>query len=330
MNDGPSELVVAMIVVALSVVVINDWQKRRLAERAWESGEKPKRKYLNHRTDWGLVVLLTVVTIGGALIESPWHTFSPEFRETLMEWGAWLHSIGKIGLWVAVVVALIVSLIGGLIVVSLLVLARFFVVRDSDLTQIKELAFKGDIETALDLTHQVLDGPGKQVGTPKHLAALFHLAALEGMRGNWQETLLLIEQVERFAASPILLDEIRSLTYWQLGRLEEAEHGFREILRRNPYDAVGLAALGLFLFDTDRPEESLTVLKSLECVIAGRMFTSRRAFHLLEHLRQVTNARRHLAPDVPLAESELAMRRMLLASMDHVGFRGLGMPEIGP
>lgn len=316
MNDTPYGIIVTIVVGAFVVVAINDWQKRRLAKRAWDKGEKPQRWLLDNRTSWGFMVVATIAILVAAAIKIQWNDFSPELRGTLMHTGTWLKFGARVAMWVlGVVVAAVV-----LLVIFANVGIRLTRWRNRDFVQVQTLILQGSTEAAIDLVQRILDGPGQQVGTAKHQAALYYLAVAEGMRGNWQETLLLIERLEPYSRSPHVFVATKSLAFWQLGRLEDAERGFRERVRVNPDNAIGQAALGLFLVNTDRTAEASTVLQSVDCMVATKS-ASPAEIDLTEHLRHATNSRRHLGPDVTPAESDLAMRQLLTTSMEGIVFR---------
>ncbi len=59
-----------MLVVALVIVVVNDWTKARAYRKAERMGRKPRALWENHRTSWSWVstlVVFALILIGVAI-----------------------------------------------------------------------------------------------------------------------------------------------------------------------------------------------------------------------------------------------------------------------
>lgn len=315
-DEVPHVMIAVMMIGAFGIAAINDWQKRRLVERAWQRGERPKTSYFNNRTDWRFVIVMSIVLIVAAVAGIQWKNLTPQQRAALMEVGPWLGFAGRVLLWLmGGMLAMLVALI-----VFLKLLMRLERLRNRELVQAELVALQGNVDKAIELVQQVLDGPGKQPGTAKYLASLYRMAAFEGMRGNWNAALVLMEQLDPYATTPQVFLATKSLIFWKLGRHDEAEQCLREAADANPTNGARQAALGLYLFDTGRINEATDVSHTLDGMQAAR-YPSEVEIDLAEHLRQLMNARRGITPEVTQAQSDTVMRQLLISSMDGVIFR---------
>lgn len=65
MFDDPEVLVVAvLLMVALVIVILNDWTKRIAVAKAKDRNQTPKRSYLNNKTSWQFVLVFCVLAAG--------------------------------------------------------------------------------------------------------------------------------------------------------------------------------------------------------------------------------------------------------------------------
>jgi len=251
--SSEASFALAIGVVALLIVVLNDRSKQKAARRAEQKGRKPPQRYLNNKTSWWLVLALLI--------------FCP-----VVIVFAYCSSLLGVSHWVAIVFTTFAVAVLARVAFLYLVVVRKLRV----LNRATRLAQAGDVEGAIALSKEHMRRHGPTVFLYNNLAA-YH-----GLQDEWSEALAMIEQAEQMGdAEPFLLGS-KGMALWKLGRTDEALSSFEEACRRAPND-LGIACnYGSLLVEVGRLPEALELLRTADDLFADQRNRSAASHQVFE------------------------------------------------
>ena len=247
----------------------------------------------------------------------------PEANSTIDQatgWTAWG--------WKLATLLLLPFAVAGLLATSLVAYILFRVRRQSrDFVRIEQLAMNGEVAAAIKHLQDILKLSGHDIANTGNSKAVNYMAALEGMNGQWDSALKLIQRLELDFRSETLFLANKALILWKLGHLTDAEVCLRDHLRLTPDDVIPVCALGLFLAESNKISEATESLHLADQKYVERTnwSASRRqtADMVLESLRSIVRDSSHSNSnsDVPISPRiDKAIRAMLISNASGISF----------
>lgn len=228
---------IALVIVAIAVVILNDRHKARVVRRARTKGRRPAARYLNYKTSWGLVLSLligTTLVLYAALMARPFLRVLP----------------------IIVVAAFLAVAFGKPL------LGRW---RHRELLEAARMCQEGDVEGAIARTQEFLEQRGPSS------VAYSNLAMYWGLKGNWEQSLEMIRRAESLPRPPQFLVMNKGVALWKLGRAGEARRCLEQAVQQSPDDLLARCNYGMLLAETGDRVEAAHQLQHAERLSARQI-----------------------------------------------------------
>lgn len=224
--------------VAVLIVVLNDWTKRRAVRKAERKGQRPERRFLDYKTPFWRWMLVVFLLVFGAVFVGSWKL--PQVPPAIL-YG--------------------VPVCAAAIFLVLVVISRR---KNRVHRTAMKLAQQGDVDGAIALLHEYMErnGPSAQV--------LNNLAVFQGMKARWAESLELIEQAELYGGSSPLYLGNKGLALWKLGRLDDALPFLKEAASGLRTNLITICNYGSVLAELGKHDEALEQLRKADQVFVRR------------------------------------------------------------